>query len=88
MLRGIFNFLFSCAFVALLPLFWFAAQWFGSADEKWLMRAAMCALSPLCAALWYPVVARKHFSYLLQIAIIIGGYVLIAMLLKLRVVTF
>jgi hypothetical protein len=79
MLRGIFNFLFSCAFVTLLPLFWLAAQWFGSADEKWLMRIAMLALSPLCAAIWLIILRKGKWSSLLVIPL---GYVVIALLLK------
>ncbi len=87
MLRGIFNFLFSCAFVALLPLFWLAAQFWGSADEKWLMRVCMLALSPFCLSIWYIVIRRKS-GFLMPFAIIIGGYILIACLLKSGMVLF
>lgn len=88
MLRGILNSLAFAGFVLLLPIFGAMAWFVGSSDEKFLMKLAVCALSPLCCAMWYAIVGGKRFSYLAQIAIIIGGYILIAMLLKLRAVTF
>lgn len=79
MLRGFFNFLFSCAFVAFLPLFWLCAQFWGSQDERWLMRVCMLALSPLCAAIWLVILRKGKWSSLLAIPL---GYLLVAFLLR------
>jgi hypothetical protein len=86
-LRGIFNFAFSVAFVTFLPAFWLAAQWWGSSDEKLLMRICMLALSPFCASIWVIVIRRKG-GFLLPFAVIIGGYMVIFFLLRMRVIVF
>ncbi|PYT65321.1 MAG: hypothetical protein DMG39_29510 [Acidobacteria bacterium] len=92
MIRSLMNFLAFNAFVLLLPVDCFAAWGWGSPDEKWLMKAAVCALGPLCAALWYIVLShlvfRRRSSYLVQFLIILGGYGAIACLIRERIIRF
>ncbi len=92
MIRSLMNFLAFNAFVLLLPLACFAAWGWGSSDEKFLMKAAFCVLSPFCADLWYillsHLVFRRRSSYLMQALIIIGGYAVIALLLKEGMIAF
>jgi len=88
MLRSLLNFIAGVGFTLLLPVFCLAAWLWGSEDERWLMKVSFCVLSPLCAALWYAIVSRKHFSYLVQGLIIVGGYVGVVWLVKERIITF
>ncbi len=92
MMRSLMNFLAFNAFVLLLPVACFAAWGWGSPDEKWLMKLAFCVLAPFCADFWYLIlmhlVLRRESSYLVQIAIIIGGYASIFFLLRERIITF
>lgn len=88
MIRGIGNFLATAAFVLLLPFFCFAAWRWGSPDEQWLMKAAFCALSPLCVAMWYGLISGRRFSYAVQVLLILLGYAGIVWLLKERVIVF
>jgi hypothetical protein len=88
MIRGIGNFLATAAFVLLLPFFCFAAWRWGSPDEQWLMKAAFCVLSPLCVAMWYGLISGRRFSYLVQILLIVLGYVGVYWRIKVRTVTF
>ncbi len=53
MIRGLMNFLVFNAFVLLLPVACFAAWGWGSADERWLMKVAICVLGPFCLDFWY-----------------------------------
>jgi hypothetical protein len=79
MLRGFLNLLASSVFVTLLPIFWLCAQFWGSQDERWLMRVCMLTLSPLCAAIWLIILRKGKWSSLLVIPL---GYVVIALLLR------
>lgn len=79
MLRSIFNFAFSTFFVTFLPAFWLCAQIWGSQDERWLMRIAMLALSPLCAAIWLVILSKGRW---ISLAVIPLGYMLVAFLLR------
>ena len=79
MLRGIFNFLFSCAFVAFLPAFWLCAEIWGSSDERWLLHWCVIVLSPFCAAIWLIVLRKGKWSSFLVIPL---GYLLVAFLLR------
>jgi hypothetical protein len=88
MVRSLLNFIALMGFVLLLPFFCLAAWQWGSEDERWLMKVAFCLLSPLCGALWYGIVSRKHFSYLVQVLIIIGGYAGVVWLVRERIITF
>jgi hypothetical protein len=88
MVRGIGNFLATATFVLLLPFFCFAAWRWGSPDEQWLMKMAFCLVSPLTLAMWYALIFRRRFSYLVQILLILGGYAGIVWLLKERVIAF
>ena len=79
-------------FTLMLPFFCGAAWFWGSADEKWLMKAALCVLSPFCLPFWYlifrHIVLRKDSSYLVQFMIFVFGYAGIFLLLKSRMVAF
>jgi len=92
MIRSLMNFLAFNAFVLLLPVACFAACGWGSPDEKWLMKVALCVLGPFCADFWYLIVThlvlRRQSSYPMQALIIIGGYAGVFLLLKSHVVTF
>jgi hypothetical protein len=95
MLRNFPNFIAVSIFTLLLPVFCLAAYWWGSRDERLLMKIAFCALLPLCAAMWFVVVSRIFLrkrslmlSWFIQICIIIAGYIGIAFLLKSGLVTF
>ena len=88
MLRSLLNSIALAGLTLLLPLFCFAALHWGSEDERWLMKVCFCLLSPLCVALWYAVVSRKHFSHLVQVLIIVGGYAGVVWLVKERIITF
>jgi hypothetical protein len=58
----------------------------GSADEKWLMKAAFCVLSSFCLDLWCIILShlvfRRRSSYLVQFLIFVLGYAGIFMMLK------
>jgi hypothetical protein len=88
MIRGIGNFLATAAFVLLLPFFYLAALKWGSPDERSLMKVCFCVFSPLTLAMWYALISRRRFSYLVQILLIIGGYAGVVWLLKSRVMVF
>jgi hypothetical protein len=88
MIRGIASNFAVAAFVLLLPFFSFAAWRWGSPDEQWLLKAAFYALSPLCAAMWYGLISGRRFSYLVQILLIVLGYVGVYWRIKVRTVTF
>jgi hypothetical protein len=92
MIRGFLNLLALNAFILLLPLFCLAAWLWGSSDERWLMRVAFCALSPFCAAIWYILLSRPVFGrkpgYAMPFLIIVLGYVVVVLMLKLRMLTF
>jgi hypothetical protein len=86
MIRGTGSFLATAAFVLLLPFFYMAALGWGSPDERWLTKVCFCVFSPLTLAMWYALIFRRRFSYLVQILLILGGYAGIVWLLKLRVI--
>lgn len=92
MIRGLMNSIVFAGFVLLLPLFGAMAWFAGSSDEKFLMKAGFCLLSPLCACLWYvliaPLVFRRPASYLTLFLIIVFGYAGIVLMLKSRMMTF
>jgi uncharacterized membrane protein len=92
MIRCLMNSIVFAGFTLLLPAFGFMVWSWGSSDEKFLMKAAVCSLGPFCADFWYLIVAhlvlRRQSSYLMQALIIIGGYAGIALLLKQRVIAF
>jgi len=88
MVRSLLNFIALMGFVLLLPFFCFAAWQWGSEDERWLMKVCFCLLSPLCMALWYAVLSRRRFSYLVQLLIIVGGYAGVVWLVKERIISF
>jgi hypothetical protein len=91
-IRSFTNFVLLVGFTLMLPLFCGAAWLWGSADERLLMKIAFCALSPLCACVWYVLISRLVFyrpaSYLVQFLIVIFGYCMIVVLIKSRMVTF
>jgi hypothetical protein len=86
------NFLAFNAFVLLLPVASFAAWGWGSADEKWLIKVAFCALGPFCLDFWYLIgthlVLRRQSSYLMQFLIFVIGYAGIFFVLKSGMVAF
>jgi hypothetical protein len=95
MLRNLLNLLALAGFFLLLSFFGASAYFWGSPDERWLMKIAFCALSPLCAAMWFVVLSRIFLrkrplllSWLIQICIIIIGYRGVALLIKSGPVTF
>jgi len=92
MIRSLLNFLVFNAFIMLLPIFCLLAWGWGSPDEKWLMRVAFCTLSPFCAAIWYILLSRPVFGrkpgYAMPFLIIVLGYVVVVLMLKLRMLTF
>ena len=77
-------------FVLLLPVFGLMAWFAGSADEKFLMKAATCALGPLCigGAPDVPILAGSSTASFVPFLIIVMGYVGVFFLLKFGVVTF
>ena len=92
MLRAILVFLSLNALILLLPIF-AAAAWFrGSEDERWLMAAAACALSPFCGAVWYVLLSRPVFNRRPTIPVVflilISGYSGIFLLLRSGVIAF
>jgi hypothetical protein len=92
MIRAFLNFLAFNAFIMMLPLLCVAAWGWGSADEKWLMRVAFCALSPFCACLWYILLSyfvfHRKASYFAQFFIFVFGYAGIFLLLRSGVIAF
>ena len=86
MLRGLINFMALVGFTLMLPFFCAAAWVCGSADEKWLMKVALCALGPFCLNFWYlifrHIVLRKDSSYVTQFLIFVLGYAAVFFLLK------
>lgn len=92
MIRSLMNFLAFNAFVLLLPVACFAAWGWGSSDEKWLMKVALCALGPFCADLWYLILSHLVFgrksSYFVQFLIFVLGYAGVFFLLKSGTVRF
>ena len=87
MIRGLLNSIVFAGFVLLLPVFGLMAWFAGSADEKFLMKAATCALGPLCMAMWV-ILIRRRPGFFVPFLVIVMGYVGIFFLLKFRVVTF
>lgn len=87
MLRGLMNSIVFAGFVLLLPLFGAMAWFAGSSDEKFLMKAATCALGPFCMAMWVIILRRKP-GFLVPFLVIVMGYGLIVLLLRIRVIVF
>lgn len=85
MIRSLINFSVFNTFVLLLPLFGTIAWFAGSSDEKFLMKAATCALGPFCAGIWLIILRKGKWSSLLVIPL---GYGLIIPLLRMRVIVF
>lgn len=46
----------------------------------------LLSLIPLYVALWYAVLSRKHYSCLVQVPIIVGGYIGVVWLVKERII--
>lgn len=92
MIQRILNFLAVAGFTLLLPFFCLAAWFWGSRDERWLMKMSFLGLSPLCACMWGALVSnfifKRRLGWFLEFVIIILGYVGIVFLLKSRMVTF
>jgi hypothetical protein len=76
----------------MLPFFCAAAWFWGSADERWLMKVCFCVLSPFCLDFWYLIlsnlVLRRRASYVLQFMIFVFGYTRVFFLLKSGMVRF
>ena len=87
MIRGLMNSLVFVGFTLLLPFFGAMAWFAGSSDEKFLMKAATCALGPFCMAMWVIILRRKP-GFFVPFLVIVMGYVGILFLLKFRLVTF
>ncbi len=87
MIRGLVNSIAFAGFTLLLPVFGFMAWGWGSSDEKFLMKAAFCALGPFCMAMWVIILRRKP-GFLVPILVIVLSYAGIALLLKERVIAF
>jgi hypothetical protein len=85
LIRSAGNFLVLVAFTLLLPLFCAAARLWGSADERWLMKAAFTFLGPFSAVLWFITISNLVFhrraGYLMQFVIFLGTATVIYMLL-------
>ena len=92
MIRSLINFVVMVGFTLMLPFFCAAAWFWGSEDEKWLMKVCFCVLGPFCLDFWYlilrHIVLRKDSSYLVQFMIFVLGYAGIFLLLKSRMVAF
>jgi hypothetical protein len=92
MIRGFLNFLAFGSFVLFLPVFCLLAWGWGSEDERFLMKAALCTLGPFCAVMWYilmsHLVFRRKSSYLVQFVILVAGYGGIFLLLRSGVIAF
>jgi len=87
MIRGLMNSIVFACFTLLLPVFGFMAWFAGSSDEKFLMKAATCALGPFCIAMWV-IILRGKPGFIVPFLVIVMGYVGIFFLLKFRLVTF
>jgi hypothetical protein len=75
-----------------MPFFCVAAWFWGSGDEQWLMKVALCAPGPFRLDFWYlifrHIVLRKDSSYLVQFLIFVIGYAGVFFLLKSGMVRF
>jgi hypothetical protein len=85
LIRSAGNFLVLVAFTLLLPLLCAAARLWGSADERWLMKAAFTFLGPFSAVLWFIAVTnlvfRRRAGYFMQLLIFVGAAAVIYLLL-------
>jgi membrane protein YdbS with pleckstrin-like domain len=70
LIRSAGNLLLVVAFTLLLPFFCAAAWLWGSADERWLMKVALCVLSPFTAVFYYIIAShlllRRRSSFFIQ----------------------